>query len=119
MKNYLPERLRQLREEKEWTQEQLGEILNVSGATVNRYEKGLRNPAPETLIKLAEIFNISLDYLLGRINFRQPDQAAEMPQKYHRNSEQISDMEEQLPDEARKELAYLKEYIIKKYRDRR
>lgn len=119
MKNHLPERLRQLREEKEWTQEQLGEILNVSGATVNRYEKGLRNPAPETMVKLAEIFNISLDYLLGRFDSRWPSQAAEMPQKYHRNSEQLSDIGEQLPDEARKELAYLKEYIIKKYQDRR
>ena len=118
MKNYLPERLRQLREENDWTQEQLGEMLNVSGATINRYEKGLRNPDPEMLLKLAEIFDVSLDFLLGRIDSRRPSQAAETPQKYHQNSEPMLSEEEQLPDEAWKELEYFKEYIIKKYRDR-
>ena len=116
MKNYLPERLRQLREENEWTQEQLGEMLNVSGATVNRYEKGLRNPDPETLLKLADIFDISLDYLLGRIDSTKPVQVAETIEKYYSNLK--TGKEEQLSDEARKELEYLREYIIKKYRDR-
>ena len=40
--------------------------MNVSRATVGRYETEERFPDKETLIKLADIFNVSLDFLLGR-----------------------------------------------------
>lgn len=75
--NSFPERLKQLREEMELTQKILGSMLNVSDATINRYEKGLRNPDPNTLAKLAEIFNVSTDYLLGRTNTRTPTTQSE------------------------------------------
>lgn len=65
-----PERLRELREEKEWTQQELGAKLNLTNTTINRYENGYRQPDPETLNKLAEIFGVSTDYLLGRTDNR-------------------------------------------------
>lgn len=59
------ERLKQFREQHSWTQEELGKKINVSGVTINRYEKGLRNPDPKTLVLLADIFKTSVDFLLG------------------------------------------------------
>lgn len=60
------ERLKILRKEKKLTQAQLGKILNISDAAINRYEKGLRQPDTITLNKIAEFFDVSVDYLLNR-----------------------------------------------------
>jgi len=59
-------RLKKLREEKKMTQAELGNKIGVSGATINRYEKGFRQPDPEMLSKIADFFDVSVDYLLGR-----------------------------------------------------
>lgn len=64
------DRLKELREEKEMTQEELGKLLNVSRQTISGYEAGAIEPSISNLIKLANIFNISLDYLLGRTKER-------------------------------------------------
>lgn len=63
-------KVKQLRKEQSMTQEHLADLLNVSRTTVVRYEKGECEPDIATLIKLADIFNISLDYLLGRTEHR-------------------------------------------------
>lgn len=64
-------RLKQLREERELKQEELGKILNVSRQSISNYENGLRFPNDEKfLIKLANFFDVSLDYLLGLSNVR-------------------------------------------------
>lgn len=65
MKNF-GERLKELRKEKNLTQAQLGELLNTSHATINRYEKNIHEPDLDTINKLADIFDVSVDYLLGR-----------------------------------------------------
>lgn len=65
-------RLKELRVEKELTQEKLGEIFNVRKGTVSNWENGNRFPDENTIIKLADFFNVSIDYLLGRTNKRQP-----------------------------------------------
>ncbi|SUB75028.1 helix-turn-helix domain-containing protein [Peptoniphilus indolicus] len=59
-------RLKNLRISSDMTQLDLSKKLNVSRATVGRYETEERFPDKETLIKLADIFNVSLDFLLGR-----------------------------------------------------
>ncbi|MDS1004755.1 helix-turn-helix transcriptional regulator [Clostridium sporogenes] len=64
------DRLKELREEKEMTQEELGKLLNVSRQTVSGYEAGAIEPSISNLVKLADIFNVSLDYLLGRTKER-------------------------------------------------
>lgn len=61
-------RIKQLRIEKNLTQEQLGKVLNVSGRSVGFYESGDRDPDTTTLGKLADYFNVSIDYLLGRVD---------------------------------------------------
>lgn len=64
-------RLKQLREEKDLKQDELGKILNVSRQSISNYENGLRFPNDEEfLVKLANFFDVSLDYLLGISNIR-------------------------------------------------
>jgi transcriptional regulator with XRE-family HTH domain len=64
------DRLRELREDKNMTQDDLASILNVSRQTISGYEKGVNEPNIENLVRMAEIFNVSLDYLLGRTKIK-------------------------------------------------
>lgn len=63
-----PKRLKQLRKERKLTQEELGKKINVSKVSISGYESGSRNPDTETLKKIADLFDVSIDYLLGRSN---------------------------------------------------
>lgn len=65
-------RLKDLREDSDKTQEDLAKYLNVSRTTIANYELGYREPPYSLLIKVAEYFNVSTDYLLGRTNKRVP-----------------------------------------------
>lgn len=60
------ERLKKLRESKKLSQQQLAEKLNINRSTYARYELGQTQPDFETLEKLADFFEVSTDYLLGR-----------------------------------------------------
>lgn len=60
------DRLRELRTLLGLTQFQLGEKFNLAESTISLYEKNKRFPDQETLIKIADFFDVSLDYLLGR-----------------------------------------------------
>ncbi|MBV4415111.1 helix-turn-helix domain-containing protein [Clostridium tyrobutyricum] len=61
------DRLRYLREEKGVTQKELGNFINVSDRVVGYYEANDRFPKDEkTIKKIADYFNVSIDYLLGR-----------------------------------------------------
>lgn len=62
------DRLRGLRLEKKMTQEDLAKLLNLSRATVGRYETNERFPDKNTLKKIADIFEVSMDYLFERSN---------------------------------------------------
>ena len=57
--------LRALREDRDLSQEAMAEFLNVHQTTYSDYELGYSNMSAETLAKLAEFFDTSVDYLLG------------------------------------------------------
>ena len=59
-------RLKELREKNNLKQKDIAEILNVSNKSICAYENGNAEPKIETLIKMCEYFNCSLDYLLGK-----------------------------------------------------
>ena len=61
----LGEKIRTLRMKKCWNQTQLGSKINVTKASISGYENNTRNPDKETLVKLAHLFEVSTDYLLG------------------------------------------------------
>ena len=60
------ERLKELRLKKGLTQTELGEKVGVKQNTFTNWEKGKREPSFENLIKLADLFEVSLDWLFGR-----------------------------------------------------
>ena len=62
----LPSNLKLLRKQKRMTQQQVADHLNITHAAYNFYERGTREPNLNTLIKLAELFEVSLDILTGR-----------------------------------------------------
>ena len=52
-------------------QVELAAIMNVTGSTVSQYETGKRRPDTETMQRLATVFGVSVDYLLGRTDVRE------------------------------------------------
>ena len=58
-------RISDLRNDKDYTQKQIAEILNVHPEVYRRYEKGVREIPVWALIKLAELYKTSTDYILG------------------------------------------------------
>ena len=69
--NVFKDRLKLLRENKKISNKELADALNVDVATISNYESGRRNPKNETLLQLADFFNVSIDYLLGRTDDEQ------------------------------------------------
>ena len=63
-------RIRALRTEKNITQLRLSMELEVAQETISAYEKGKHAPSLKSLIKLADLFDVSIDYLVGRSDVR-------------------------------------------------
>lgn len=61
-------RLKELRKKKNITQLKMAMDLNMNQNTVSRYENGEREAGYKELIMIADYFNVSIDYLLGRSN---------------------------------------------------
>ena len=61
-------RLKQLRKEKKLTQKKLGLLIGKTGSCIANWESGLHKPSIADVIKLHYIFNVSVDYLIGRID---------------------------------------------------
>ncbi len=65
-------RIRDLREDKDWTQQKIADMLFINRRTYAAYENGINSMTPETLIKLAKIHNVSVDYLLELTDIKEP-----------------------------------------------
>jgi len=65
-------RLKDLREDSDWTQKQLAERLSISRSAYSAYENGANAPSIEVLLRLAEIYHTSVDYILERTNTKDP-----------------------------------------------
>ena len=72
-------RLKFLREEKGLFQSDIAKILGVSIAAVAFYENEKRDMSPDTIIKLAEYFDVTTDYLLGKSDIRNPEEIKNIP----------------------------------------
>lgn len=76
-------RIKELRLEKGMTQKELASLLNLTANSICEWEKGRSSPNIELLIKLSEIFEVSIDYILGleddetlRLSFTNQDKAS-------------------------------------------
>ena len=70
MSGEFPARLRKLREEKRQSRVIVSELCGLDRDAVRNYERGERIPTMDALVALADYFEVSLDYLTGRKNFR-------------------------------------------------
>ena len=66
------ENIRKLRTDRGFTQKQIAELLGVSQNTYSQYEIGVLNYPVDALVKLAEFYVVSVDYLLGRTDIKEP-----------------------------------------------
>lgn len=71
-KREFPNRLRDLREDKDKNQEEVAKIINIHQTTLSKYEKGTTDIPTEILCKLADYYNTSIDYILFRTNENKP-----------------------------------------------
>lgn len=69
MGSEFPRRLRRLRERRRMNRKAMGECCGLSKNIIGMYERGEKEPSLKTLIKIADFFEVSTDYLLGRKNF--------------------------------------------------
>ena len=66
-------KLRQLRQERSWTQGLVAQRIGGTASIVSAYENGIRQPSYQALIRLARLYDVSADYLLGISGRRTPD----------------------------------------------
>jgi transcriptional regulator with XRE-family HTH domain len=100
----LSKRLKQLRDEINLTQEELAKLLNLSRGTYAHYELGKRQPDYDTLMSIANFFEVSVDYLLGNSDSRNSNTSDEIVTKAFSLKEGVTE----LPQEA---LDQIDEYI--------
>lgn len=104
------DRLKELRKSKELTQAELAKLFSLGESTISFYESNKRTPDYELLKQIADYFNVSIDYLLGRSNVRNPEENKVITKAFH--SIDI----EGLPDEAIKQVEEYVEFIKSKYK---
>ena len=61
-------RLKNEREKRNWSQKYVADKVGITNAVLSNYERDIRDPDTETLRKLSDLFEVSVDYLLGRTN---------------------------------------------------
>ena len=87
-------RLRALRLEKNESLEKIAKYLNVTIQTISNYETGKRDMTPDTIIRLANYYDVSTDYLLGKSDIRNYDKdEQEFHYAYHKEMEGLTDEE--------------------------
>lgn len=70
MENEIGKRIKKMREERGWTQRELGRMLGLYGETaITNYEKGRNMPKDEIKLKLCDLFGCSMDFLMGKEEF--------------------------------------------------
>lgn len=88
------ERLRSLREGVKLSQVRMADILGVQQSTINRFETGKSTPSAETLIKYADYFDVSLDYIFARTDRPQGKTYGYEPQILQEKAAQSAQMRE-------------------------
>lgn len=71
-KNIIGERLKSIRKSKKMKVDTITDYLDIARSTYNGYEAGTRRPDSEKLVKLAKVFNTSIDYITGKTDIQTP-----------------------------------------------
>lgn len=94
------EKIKELRKNNKITQEQLGNAIGVSKMAISYFEKGKKSPGRESLEKIADYFNVTTDYLLGRSE--DPELSEEENKIVTEEGKNIMALIERLPEDERK-----------------
>ena len=100
-------RLRKARERKGWTQTYVCQKLGISNSTLSGYERNYREPDMGMIKAFADLYDVSVDWLLGRTNIPNPIPTI----AFHRSDDPMAD----LPEEARKSVENFIKFIKKQY----
>ena len=102
---YFGEKIRMLREEKKMSQIEMAKNLQITSQALSQYELNKRMPDTGMIQKIADFFNVTTDYILGRTEIKNyEEKICEDQEKYSATTRQI----ESLSEDSRKEL---KKYI--------
>lgn len=111
-------RIKQLRAEKKYSQQQLADRIKVARSTIAMWETGGSEPDNTTLLQLADIFGVSTDYLLGKTDEKKADTSEDVSaeflaslspetQKIYALIQQLNDLPEQTRREAMNYIRYV------------
>ena len=103
----IKDRIVSLRNEKNITQSQLAEELNISPSAIGMYEQGRRKPSYELLEEICDYFNVDMDYLMGRSDIKNRYQAGLKYDWENKKEEKENNIFSQLTNE---ELAKLEKF---------
>ncbi len=107
-------RLKELRLNKNLTQTKLAEKFGITYSNIGEWERGKSEPSTNMLIKLANFFNVSIDYLVGRENFSNVTVSASV-QGLTSQEERLLMAFKKLDDSERDKIIYDAEYFASKY----
>lgn len=110
----MKEQLQSLRKKKGLTQEDISGIIGVKLSTYQKYERDAISPPYETLLKLADFYNVSTDYLLGR-NAEEQTALDELAGQFNMSLLEKKIVEEylKLPDKMRGDLMEFLEKVVR------
>lgn len=91
-------RLKELRLERGLLQSDIALVINKTDRAVGQYEREERDPSSETWLTLANFFNVSLDYLLGKSNLKNSDEKIKEEFKHYYYKEMEGLTEEEITD---------------------
>lgn len=100
-------RIKFLREKFGYTQQELADKLNGAKSTIAMYENETRKPSLEVLIKLSEIFNCSIDYILCKSDVRNPEEIKNV-QFANAGGLDTTDLDEEDLEELQRQIDYIK-----------
>ena len=100
------DRIIQLRKQQDFSQEELAKRVKVSRTIIGNYERNANTPSIEVIVKLAKVFNVSVDYLVGE------GQLSALDKDLLRRIEDI----ERLDDDTKKHLFFFIDNIIQNFK---
>lgn len=106
-----------LRKEMNMTQTELADKLNIGKTTVSNYETNYSTPDNDMLLKLSSVFNVSVDYLLGNSDIKNPYNTEENVES--KNIDlwlSKTDGYKELPDEDKELIANIAKNLLEKHR---
>ena len=89
------ERLKTLRKQVQLTQAQIAEKLDISQQAYASWERGTKKPIQENLVKIAQVLNVSVDYLVGNSDYTE-DKLDNVELLFRMNSKGLTDEEKEI-----------------------